>query len=138
MMVEIFISKQTRKIFKEVQKYRNTLVVDDIGAPVVLLGLYSDDDDYYYKIYTLKNGISYWSCVGGFIPLISRLKKKEYKRIVNIFKLNVITPLWIDEMYKNCIGNGMSRDEVTKDFIKNNYYDKNGYITNQFINIEIK
>jgi hypothetical protein len=72
---------------KELEPYRNTLVLDYFKI-VRLVDVVDGDDDYYWVLDDSGRGIYWSSCVGGWIPLKGRLKNKDYKELVRVWNLN--------------------------------------------------
>jgi hypothetical protein len=74
-------------IAKELEKYGGTYVLTMSQDVKFLIAACTSDEDYYYIYLNLNKsseisiGLSFESCVGGFIPLIGRIEDKEYQRI---------------------------------------------------------
>lgn len=86
----IRIGSETKKrLKKELKKYQGTLVLDTFEIKR-LIGLDEDKMDYYYIYQPLRGKREYVSCVCSFVPLKSRLKKDEYKRLEVLFEMNCI------------------------------------------------
>jgi hypothetical protein len=74
---------------KELEPYKNTLVIGDFYNVVRLVGVIDGEDDYYWVYDTIK-GIVHASCVGGWVALKGFIPEKEYQRLVNVWNLNNI------------------------------------------------
>jgi hypothetical protein len=77
-----------KKLFqKRCKKYKGQLVLNSFEVEMVL-DFAEDDMDYYYVTYNLRTGKVWHTFVGDFIPLKSRLSKKKYDYMLEVFKLN--------------------------------------------------
>jgi len=73
---------------KELEPYRNTLVLDYFEL-VRLVDVIDGEDDYYW-VYDTKKGIVHSSCVGGWIPLKGKIEDENYDGLVRVWNLNNI------------------------------------------------
>lgn len=73
----------------EIEPYRNTLVIGDFDNVVRLVDVVEEEDDFYW-VYDSREGLSYSSCVGGWIPLRGFIEKKKYDILVLIWNRNNI------------------------------------------------
>jgi hypothetical protein len=73
---------------KELEPYRNTLVLDYFDV-VRLVDVINGEDDYYW-VYDTKQGIVHSSCVGGWTPLKGKIDDKNYNQLVRVWNLNHI------------------------------------------------
>jgi hypothetical protein len=88
-------------IQREVNKHRNELVLDSPFQVVKLLGWTDQyDDDYYWVVYTYREGIKEYSCVGGFVWLKDKLSGFDYTHAVCVWDLNNPTEEEITTMIK--------------------------------------
>lgn len=95
-------------IQREVNKYRNQLMLDDISGVIKLLGWTDQfDDDYYYVVqarrYGVEEDIFLYTCVGSFIPLKGRLPEFTYLRLEHLWELNTIVDINREIKEKNLI-----------------------------------
>lgn len=72
---------------KEVEPYRNTLVLDRCGELVRLVDVVDGKDDFYW-IYDKKEGPYMSSCVIDWIPLKGFIPDDKYEGLVFIWNLN--------------------------------------------------
>jgi len=73
---------------KELESYKNTLVISDFDNEVVRLVNVVDEEDDYYWVFDTEKGIIHASCVGGWIALKGVLPDKDYKRLVDFWNSN--------------------------------------------------
>lgn len=95
-------------IQREVNKYRNQLMLDDISGVIKLLGWTDQfDDDYYYVVqarrYGVEENIFLYTCVGRFMPLKGVLSKYDYLRLEHLWELNTIVDINREIKEKNLI-----------------------------------
>ena len=88
------LGRSNKKLIqKEVNKYRNQLMLDSPFSVIKLLGWTDQyEEDYYWVVQERKNSegsITLYSCVGGFIPLKKKLRTFEYLQLVNLWNLNM-------------------------------------------------
>ena len=82
-------------IQKNVNKYRNQLMLNGINGIIKLLG-WTDfyEDDYYYVVqerkYGVKENIFLHSCVIWYIPLKRRLSILEYMNLEHLWNINTL------------------------------------------------
>ena len=86
------VASAFKKLKKETDKYKNTLVLDHYNV-VVFLGVRDEEDDFYYEFQSFhsdphKGKIYMSSCVGQMFPLIYRLKKEDYNYLADVWNLN--------------------------------------------------
>jgi hypothetical protein len=74
---------------KELEPYKNTLVIGNFDNVVRLVGVIDGEEDYYW-VYDTRKGITHASCVGGWVALKGFIPDNEYKRLVNVWNLNNI------------------------------------------------
>lgn len=72
---------------KELEPYKNTLVIGDFNNIVRLADVIDGEDDYYW-VYDTINGFVHSSCVCTWIPLKGFLEKGNYERLVHVWNLN--------------------------------------------------
>jgi len=72
---------------KELEPFKNTLVIGDFYRIVRLVDVVDGEDDYYW-VYDTINGTCYSTCVGGWIPLKGFIDKDKYDRMVHVWNLN--------------------------------------------------
>ena len=73
---------------KELEPYKNTLVLDFFEV-VRLVDVVQDDDDFYW-VYDTPNGIKKSSCTTNWKPLKGYLKDNDYHYLVRIWNYNNI------------------------------------------------
>lgn len=73
---------------KEVEPYRNTLVITELNSVARLVDVEDGEGDFYWVFDDNKNGIHYISCVSGWIPLKDYIEDTKYNRLVRIWNLN--------------------------------------------------
>jgi hypothetical protein len=74
---------------KEVEPYKNTLVLNYVEFTVVrLIDVVERDDDYCWVMDHCGEGIFYLSCCLGFISLKGVIPVEDYERMVSIWNLN--------------------------------------------------
>ena len=77
-------------IAKEVNKHRGEMVLSPgIHDPCRLEGWVNEPEDLYYVMTSLKRGVFFDSCVGGFTVLKGKIDWHEYYKIQNTFDLNI-------------------------------------------------
>ncbi len=76
-----------RELKKELEPFRNTLVIDVFDKVVRLVDVVDDEDDYYW-VYDSRQGVYQSSCVCGWIPLKGFIKEKEYNEMIRVWNLN--------------------------------------------------
>jgi hypothetical protein len=72
---------------KELEPYKNTLVIDELDGVARLVDVIDDGYDFHW-IYESKNTIRESSCVCGWIPLKGYIDDNKYQRLVSIWNLN--------------------------------------------------
>ncbi len=88
-------------IQRTVNTHRNELVLDSPFWVVKLLGWTDQyDDDYYWVIYSYREGVQLYSCVGGFVWLKDKLSGFDYAYAVCVWDLNNPTDEEITAMIK--------------------------------------
>ena len=80
-------SENLKRILAEFDQWKGTFIMSTYDRPGRLIGIASDDLDYYYMIFDGKD-IKYHSCVGRIIPLKGYLRKEDYNELVRLAKLN--------------------------------------------------
>jgi hypothetical protein len=75
-----------KELKDEVEKYKNTLVLNYFEV-VRLVDVVNGDDDYYW-VYDTSKGILHSSCVCGWYALKGVLPDNEYERLVKVWNLN--------------------------------------------------
>ena len=73
---------------KEVEPYKNTLVLDFFQVKR-LVDVIDGGDDFYW-VYDTGRGIEHSTCVGSWIPLKGKIDEKEYNKLVTVWNLNSI------------------------------------------------
>jgi hypothetical protein len=93
-------------ILEEFENLKGQLVID--GTSVVrLIGIATDDEDYYYVIYDgLK--VIWSSCVGKMIALKGKIDEYDYHKLVRLAQLNHFDQIE-DENRRNA-----EREHITK------------------------
>ena len=79
-----------KQILKEIEQYRNTLVLNMFEV-CRLEGFDEDEEDYYYVLRNVRGGFTFLSCVGGFIPLYKKIDEKDYDHLEMWFQMNCDT-----------------------------------------------
>jgi hypothetical protein len=74
---------------KELEPYKDTLVISDFDAVVRLVDVIDGEEDYYW-VYDTYKGIVNASCVCGWIPLKGFIPEDDYNRLKNVWNLNNI------------------------------------------------
>jgi hypothetical protein len=83
----IIKDKNFNAIKKELKEYGGSYVISVSREIKFLVAACANDEDYYYVFLVSKTGseigitLSFETCVGSFVPLKGRLKKKEYERV---------------------------------------------------------
>lgn len=74
-------------ILKEFEQHKGQFVMTPFDKPMRFIAIGSDELDYYYVLY---NGAktTWYSCVGGYIPLKGHLRNKDYNELVRLAHLN--------------------------------------------------
>lgn len=83
------MDSQREELNKQVDPYRNTLVIDQMVFEVVLLEGVTEipQDDFYWMFRSFKEGQYLSSCVMNFIPLKGIINDEDYYRMKNMFNL---------------------------------------------------
>lgn len=92
------MNKVLDNIIKEYELYKGQLVFTDSGRSEQLIGIGTDNEDYYYITYNGRR-IVWNTCVGKYIPLKFRFTEEEYNNLVRTAKLNYVT--YFDAMASN-------------------------------------
>lgn len=85
----LYKKRQLNKLKKEIEPFKNTLIIDDFDTVVRLVDVIDDDDDDYW-VYDSRKGIYHSSCGGGWIPLKGFLEQGKYNEMVRRWSLNNI------------------------------------------------
>jgi hypothetical protein len=80
-------TNKLEELRKELEPYRNTLVLDYFDV-VRLVDVVDGEDDYYWVYDDTKRGVHWSSCVGGWKPLKGVLKDEDYNELVRVWNLN--------------------------------------------------
>lgn len=87
-------------IQRDVNTHRNELVLGSPFEIVKLLGWTDQFDDDYYYIIQIRDKISLYSCVGGFVWLKNKLSGFDYYHTVEVWNLNTPSKSFIDSEIK--------------------------------------
>lgn len=81
--------KVEQGLLDDLELHKNELVLH-IFEVVQLIGVFTDNEDYYWKIKHCdsQDGVEYISCVSGFIPLKGKLLDSDYRHMEMCWKLN--------------------------------------------------
>ncbi len=91
--LKLFLGKKylditAKQIAKEMKRDRGQLMLDTFEVVRMLGWIDIPNDDYYYVIDTRKNGVTLYSCVGGFTPLKGKIATFAYLQLDNLWQLN--------------------------------------------------
>ena len=85
------IKERLEEFKKELEPYKNTLVLDNFEVVKVIDIVFDEEDYEYYWVYESLNSKkkTYWSsCVGRWYPLKGKIAVEEYNNLERIWKLN--------------------------------------------------
>lgn len=77
-----------KELKKELEPYKNTLVIDEFDRISRLVDVEDGTEDFYWVFDNKNEGIHKCSCVGGWIPLKGVIPDKDYNRMVHTWNLN--------------------------------------------------
>jgi hypothetical protein len=72
---------------KELEPYKNTLVINGLFKISLLVDVIEDEDDYYW-VFKSDNQVVHISCLVEWIPLKGFIDSSKYESLVSIWNLN--------------------------------------------------
>ena len=76
-----------KRLRESVSPFVNDLCIFDADI-VRMIGVWEDDDDFYYVVRRLRGEVVHWSAVGGFISLRPYIPEDFYNFMDNMFESN--------------------------------------------------
>lgn len=77
------------RLRKELEPFKNTLVIGSFDNIVRLVDVIDGGDDYYW-VYDSRTGITNVSCCGKWVALKGFIPDKKYNKLVDVWNLNNI------------------------------------------------
>lgn len=87
--IKDIVDNNLKEILAEFEELKGQFVIVGFDSIERLIGIGTDDDDYYYITWKGKGDTVNWSsCVGRVMPMKGHLLDRDYNELVRIAKLN--------------------------------------------------